>query len=284
MRLCRDISKRLFNGMPARKPINLYDTSYKAQFDPVHQEVREETYGLDLGQTSWMTAEELEEFIRLLVLTDSSHVLEVGCGAGGCAVHIAQRVGAKVTGIDVNEHGIASAKELADRNKVTSTLDFRAVDGSRDLPFGDESFDAVFSNDAMCHIPNRLQVLREWWRALKPGGRILFTDAMIVTGILSNEELAVRSAVGYYLFLPPGENERLIRAAGFELLQAIDLTGSVAAVASRWHDARVKRQRELIESEGQATFDVLQEFLSCVRRVSAEERLSRFAYLGRKSA
>jgi SAM-dependent methyltransferase len=221
-------------GMPtARKLIDLYDTSYKAQFDPAHQEVREETYGLDLGQTSWMTAEELEEFIRLLVLTDSSHVLEVGCGAGGCAVHIAQKVGAKVTGIDVNEHGIASAKDLAGRHKVTSIVDFHTVDGSRDLPFGDESFDAVFSNDAMCHIPERAQVLREWWRVLKPGGRMLFTDAMIVTGILSNEELAVRSAVGYYLFLPPGENERLIGGAGFELLQAIDLTGAVAAVASR---------------------------------------------------
>jgi len=33
-------------------------------------------------------------------------------------------------------------------------------------------------------------------------------DTMVVTGILSHEELATRSSIGFYLFVPPGENER----------------------------------------------------------------------------
>src|SRR5207253_7813940 len=45
--------------------------------------------------------------------------------------------------------------------------------------------------------------------------RMLFTDALVVTGILSNGEIATRSSIGPYFFLPAGENERLIETAGF---------------------------------------------------------------------
>ena len=65
---------------------------------------------------------------------------------------------------------------------------------------------------AMCHIANRLEVLGEWHRVLRPGGRMLFTDAMIVTGLVSQEELAVRSSIGWYLFVPPGRERTPDRA------------------------------------------------------------------------
>ena len=117
---------------------------------------------------------------------------------------------------------------------------------------------------------------------LRPGGRALYTDAMIVTGALSNEEMAARSSIGYYLFLPPGENERLIREAGLELLRADDVTEAAAVLSKRWRDARALRQSELVKVEGEANFDGLQTFLACVHNVARERRLSRFLYLARK--
>src|SRR5436190_7734725 len=114
------------------------------------------------------------------------------------------------------------------------------------------------------------------------GGRALYTDAMIVTGALSNEEMAARSSIGYYLFLPPGENERLIREAGLELLRADDVTEAAAVLSKRWRDARALRQSELVKVEGEANFDGLQTFLACVHNVAGERRLSRFLYLARK--
>jgi len=42
--------------------------------------------------------------------------------------------------------------------------------------------------------------------------------------ILSHEEIAARSSIGYYAFSPPGENERLLHAAGFQLISATDTT------------------------------------------------------------
>jgi len=263
-------------------PVALYDTAYAGYSARVYQSVRQETYGLDLGQTGWMTADELRDFIRWLDLNASSRVLEVGCGAGGCAVYLANQTGADVTGIDSNEHGIANAENLAASQGLAARVRFLRLDASQSLPFADQSFDAVFSNDAVCHIPHRPQVLKEWRRILKPHGRFLFTDALVITGILSHQEIATRSAVGNYFFVPTGVNERFLQEAGLAVLRVADLTASAAMIAQRWHDARVRWRDDLIRCEGESTFSGLQSFLACVSSVSQERRLSRFAYWGRK--
>jgi SAM-dependent methyltransferase len=152
------------------------------------------------------------------------------------------------------------------------------------MPFPNDRFDAIASNDAMCHIEGRLAALRDWCRVLRPGGRALFTDAMVLTGIVSHEELAIRSSIGFYLFVPPGENEKLLRQAGFVVQSAQDVTANAAEVAQRWHFARDRHQHALVAREGRTNFDSLQRFLRCVHTLSVEQRLSRYAYLTEKPA
>jgi SAM-dependent methyltransferase len=262
--------------------VDLYNTSYDNFSARVQAEVRVETYGQDLGQSSWMTANELRQFIRRLKLRPSSRVLEVGSGSGGPALFVARTVGCRITGLDINEYGIKNANDLARRQKLDSSAHFQRADAARRLPFAANSFDAVLSNDAMCHVPRRGDVLREWFRVLRPGGRMLFTDAMVITGLLSNEEIAARSSIGSYFFLPPGENERLIRASGFELVRTDDVTADAAIIAKRWHYARARRGKELVRIEGKENFEGLQNFLWRVHVLSVEGRLSRYAYLARK--
>jgi len=240
-----------------RASVDLYNTSYDNFSARVQAEVRAETYGQDLGQSSWMTADELTQFIRRLKLKPSSRVLEVGSGSGGPALFVARTVGCRITGLDINEYGIKNANDLARRQKLDGLAHFQKADASRSLAFAGNYFDAILSNDAMCHIPRRGEVLREWFRVLKPGGRMLFTDAMVLTGLLSNEEIATRSSIGSYFFLPPGENERLIRASGFELVRADDVTANAAAIAKRWHDARARRGKDLVRIEGKTNFEGL---------------------------
>src|SRR5690242_5149931 len=93
---------------------------------------------------------------------------------------------------------------------------------------------------------------------LRAGGRALFTDAMVITGPVSHQEIATRSSIGFYLFVPPGENERLLRDAGFGLLSVEDLTASPADIAQRWCDAREQHREALIMREGDENFQGLQ--------------------------
>ena len=89
------------------------------------------------------------------------------------------------------------------------------MDAGRPLPFPDESFDAIFCNDSLNHLPGRSGVLRDWYRVLRPGAPALFTDPIVVTGQLTNEEMRVRSSIGFFLFTPLGHNEHLLAEAGF---------------------------------------------------------------------
>jgi SAM-dependent methyltransferase len=265
-------------------PVDLYNNVYGDFGSRAEAEVRRRAFGEDIGQSSWMTASEWLRFADQVGAGEGSRVLEVGSGSGGPAVYLARERGCRVTGIDINENGVRNGARLAEVRGIADRVTFEVADASKPLPFPSASFDAVLSNDAMCHLSNRLEVLTEWHRLLRPGGRMLFSDAMIVTGLISQEEAATRTSIGWYLFAPPGENERLIGQAGFTLLSAVDGTPAAATIAGRWHAAREEHREALVAREGEANFAGLQAFLECVRRLSAERRLSRFCYLAEKPA
>src|SRR5580704_18662710 len=115
----------------------------------------------------------------------------------------------------------------------------------------------MFSNDVLCHLAGRPRVISEIFRILKAGGRMLFSDALVVGGMLSHEEIATRSSIGFYVYSPPGENERLIERAGFRQIRVTDTTQSAARISKRWHHARERRKEKLVAAEGIVTFEGL---------------------------
>jgi SAM-dependent methyltransferase len=263
--------------------VDLYEGAYGNYDFQAYRQVRVETYGEDLGQTSWVTREESEEIPRMLDLKPNSSVLEVGCGSGGYALHVAQNVACNVVGVDINAAGIRNANQLAVAAGLSQHVRFEQCNVSTGLPFDDNTFDAVFSNDVLCHIPGRPALLAEMLRVMKPGGRMLFSDALVVGGMVSHEEIATRSAIGYYVYSPPGENERLLQQAGFRDVRAIDTTAGAAEIANRWHRARDKRKEQLLAMESVSNFEGLQRFLSTAHNLMAERRLLRYLYLANKS-
>lgn len=266
------------------KRADLYDSHYANVESDVQLAVRAEAFGEDLGQTSWITAPEADLFFDRLQLSAGARVLEVACGSGGVATRLARHYEAVVVGVDINALAVRGAGERAVRDGLGDRLTFREVDADAPQPFDDGSFDAVFCNDAINHLRDRAAALSDWRRVLRPGGRCMYTDPIVVTGCLSADEIAVRSSIGAFLFTPVGENERQLAAAGLELLSCEDRTEAVSSVSARWRAARTRHRDGLVAIEGEEQFERLQAFLDVVHRLSSERRLSRFAFLAEAPA
>jgi SAM-dependent methyltransferase len=264
--------------------LDAYDIAYSDVGQEMLSKVGHEVYGEYIGQLSWMTIEEYRRFIARLAPTEDSHVLEIGSGNGGAAVYLASTTGARVTGLDNNEAGIARAVALAKERKLDERVDFRFGDAMRPLPFAEGTFDAVFANDTFSLLPDRIGLLRQCHRVLRPGGRLLFTDPMVLVGIVTSDELAVRTWAGAACVIPRGENEHLLQLSGFELLSYEDLTESVVTVARRQAAAFEKYREDIVGSMGQEIYDGLTSSTKMAETLADQKRLIRIAYLARRAA
>ena len=260
------------------KQVDLYNSTYGNFQEQVLMEVRHETYGEDIGQSSWITTEEYDTFYSWLNLSPGDHVLEVASGSGGPALYLAKKFKCRITGLDINEEGIKTANHQALDARITDAK-FQFADVDQRLAFDDETFDAVMCVDSMNHFRNRLGDFQEWHRLLKSGKRALFTDPVVITGPVSNEELAARSSIGFFLFVPLEVTKKLISEAGFKLIRCEDVTSNIELTSGRWYAARQKHRDELLKIEGEERFSGLQKFLSTVHKLTSERRLSRFVFL-----
>lgn len=265
---------------PSRK--RQYDVNYGNFQDDVYAQIRREAYGEDIGQNSWLTADEQDEFLGWLGLSAGKTLLDVACGAGGPVLRAADVTHCDVVGVDVHVQGIATAKSLASEKGLSGVAEFLVVDATLKLPFSDGRFDAITCIDAINHFPGRLVVLQDWARVLKPGGRVLFTDPITVTGPLTNAEIAIRSSTSFYLFVPLGYDEMLLGQCGLKLLVIENRTGNMAKIAERRRAARGSRSEVLREIEGGPGFEEQQEFLAVTARLAGENRLSRFVYVAER--
>lgn len=258
--------------------VKLYPGTYKNYSDEIYRAVRNETFGEDIGQNSWLTAGEFREFFSVLGITKSTKVLEVASGSGGPALFMVKETGCQLTGLEYDKNGVDNSLKMAETNGLKEQTNFMQGDASEPLPFEDNSFDALFIIDAINHLKNRGSVLKEFYRVLKPGGKLLYTDPIVVSGILTNEEIAVRSSIGYFLFTPLGENERLLNEAGFIEILSRDVTENMSVVSQRWFETREKRKDELLTIEDEDNYNGLQKFFKMVHTLSSEKRLSRIMF------
>jgi SAM-dependent methyltransferase len=264
------------------KFVKYYDANYSNFQTQLYEQIRREAFGEDIGQNSWLTAAEQDRFIEWLRLSQQSVLLEVACGSGGPTLRIAKKTGCSVVGIDIHEQAISAADSLAVQYGLKDRSEFLAVNAATRLPFPDNAFHAISCIDAINHLPDRNAVIAEWSRILKPAGRLLFTDPITVTGPLTAEEISIRSSIGFFLFVPPGIDERAIQAAGLRLIWKEDVTENMATLAERRLAARDSRSSSLREVEGDETFEGQQLFYEVAAKIARERRLSRFVYVAEK--
>jgi len=260
-----------------------YDANYKNFHSDLYARIRRDAaVGEDLGQTSWITAQEQDRSLEWLRLGPGKSLLDVACGSGGPALRIAERTGCDLVGVDLHDAGVSAGQEQASERGLSSRARFEVADASKKLLFPDGSFDAITCIDAINHLTDRVATIQDWARLLKPGGRMLFTNPTVVTGPLTGAELRVRSSIGTFLFVPAGYDQGVIERCGLHLVVCEDATANMATMAERRLAARAKHAEQLREIEGDASYDGQQEFFEVASRIARERRLSRFLFVAEK--
>lgn len=114
----------------------------------------------------------------MLGVSKDDAVLDIGCGIGGAAFHIASTYGCFVHGLDLSVNMIMGALETsADQTAKPSgcKVSFEVSDAEK-REYGNEVYDAVFSRDVFLYVKDKERLLKNIYQCLKPGGRLVFTD------------------------------------------------------------------------------------------------------------
>ncbi|MFN0298733.1 MAG: class I SAM-dependent methyltransferase [Burkholderiales bacterium] len=258
-----------------------YESRYAPGLQTLQDVIFREVYDDYIGQSSWIATADYDRFIGWLDVAPDAQVLDVACGRGALAVRLACLAGCSVVGIDNNALAIARGALTAHEQGLSERVRLEHCDGSQPLPFSSGMFDALVCIDALALLPDRTRLFAEWARVLKPGGRLLLTNP-VMTGAISNEEIAARTSQGHFLLVPPGYDERIVGEAGFALLRREDITTQLAEIARRHSAARAAHADRLRETEGEEEFAMQNRYRAVAARLASERRLSHIVYLARK--
>ena len=178
----------------------------------------------------------------LASLKEGETVLDLGSGAGFDCFLAANKVGqkGKVIGVDMTSEMIDKARENA-RKSGYPNVEFRLGE-IENLPVADSSVDAIISNCVINLSPDKGRVFKEAYRALKPGGRVMVSDIVLLQELPESIKNSVEAYVGCVAGASRKEDYlATVAAAGFQEVEVVSevsfgmgqLTGSIASINVR---------------------------------------------------
>ncbi|EHL32811.1 class I SAM-dependent methyltransferase [Legionella drancourtii] len=117
-----------------------------------------------------------EKMSNDLNIKENDNILDMGCGRGRVAAHIATKTNAKVTGFNIDDVQLESAKKFASLNGLTDKCQFIKANLNAPFPFADASFNALYQIQVLSYAKDKEKLFTEMFRVLKPGGKISFLD------------------------------------------------------------------------------------------------------------
>ena len=159
----------------------------------------------------------------LASLKEGETVLDLGSGAGFDAFLAAQRVGknGKVIGVDMTPEMIEKARENAMKGNYEN-VEFRLGEIEK-LPAKDNSVDAVISNCVINLSPDKKTVFEEAFRVLKPGGRLMISDIVLLKDLPDLIKDSVEAYVGCVSgAMLKDEYIKIIKEAGFQDVKIVN--------------------------------------------------------------
>jgi SAM-dependent methyltransferase len=161
--------------------------------------------------------------VALASLREGETVLDLGSGAGFDCFLIADKVGkrGRVIGVDMTPEMIEKARENAKEGNYKN-IEFRLGE-IENLPVADSSVDVIISNCVINLVPGKRKVFREAFRVLKPGGRLMISDIVLLKKLPDFIKSSIEAYVGCVSgAMQKDEYIRAIKAAGFEEIRIID--------------------------------------------------------------
>jgi tocopherol O-methyltransferase len=169
-----------------------------------------------------------EKMMELAPVHHGDHVLDAGCGVGGSSIFLALNNDCTAVGITITPKQIEKAKTFAAQKGVADKLRFEVMSYDN-TSFADNSFDVVWACESMCHADDKEKVIREAYRVLKPGGRLIVADGF-VTEFANNQQHNIKTwldgwKVNY--LESPDRFQQFMEVAGFNNIQFHDASKHV---------------------------------------------------------
>lgn len=132
-----------------------------------------------------------EVMMEAACIKSTDHVLDAGCGVGGSSIFMASAIGCRVTGITLSERQVQQASTNAKKRGVQQLVNFKVMNYCM-TDFPDASFDVVWGCESICYADSKEQFIKEAFRLLKPGGRLVVADGF-VTNYENNKSPVIRN-------------------------------------------------------------------------------------------
>ncbi|GAB2758835.1 hypothetical protein GCM10027174_38990 [Salinifilum aidingensis] len=184
-------------------------------------------------------------------ITPDTRVLDIGAGYGGAARHLARTYGCKVTCLNLSEVENDRNREFNRQEGLDELIEVH--EGSfENLPFQDNAFDLVWSQDAILHSGERERVLEEVTRVLQPKGDFVFTDPMAADGAAGSKALQpILDRLHLDSLGSPGFYKRELSKLGLTDVEFEDLTDYLTLHYGRVLQELEKREDELADRIGE---------------------------------